>query len=377
VSGYDYITQAQFLAAYSAAPFLYLELTDGAATVRVALASHVLVDAGGDRSAVYGRALSFPNLSELLSESIQASQAVIVLDGLGFDASLLGWTGTLMLGDPKLTSDLHRTLYVGVVIAESRQGRQYSITLQEDVFLRLSHLFLPRWRVRDDSALAAAAETPAAALDKFAPLAFGELASPAGVAGRLAAVPLKDNNAGGSGVNNEWLICQLDSAVGCVYEVTAVWKNGAAVAGFSYSAVTGNKYRYLKVVLTGASVITDALTVDVIHQPAGSVNKPFQELHNFLTSSEWLGLPAAAVKVDRSFIEDSAAETGDYEYLASIVSLARSRDKRVIFEGVSSAEVHERVRALRPDGMQGFHFSHPMEAKELVELVERDARLPV
>jgi diguanylate cyclase (GGDEF)-like protein len=103
-------------------------------------------------------------------------------------------------------------------------------------------------------------------------------------------------------------------------------------------------------------------------------------IDDFGTGSSSLGylrrLPAGTVKVDRVFIDESVKSPEDFQYLASIVALARSRRKAVILEGVSTAGQYELLKRLEADGIQGFYFAKPLHAEELDALLSRGARLP-
>jgi len=87
-------------------------------------------------------------------------------------------------------------------------------------------------------------------------------------------------------------------------------------------------------------------------------------------------LPAGVLKIDRVFIDQIADSEDDREYLQSIVSAIRSRGKRVIIEGVSTAAQVEQLKQIRYEYLQGFYFSRGVPAADLRPIVEQKLTLP-
>ncbi|HUA08202.1 MAG TPA: EAL domain-containing protein [Candidatus Acidoferrales bacterium] len=77
-------------------------------------------------------------------------------------------------------------------------------------------------------------------------------------------------------------------------------------------------------------------------------------------------LPIGALKIDRTFIRDAGDDPHDRAIVRAIVALARSLDLEIIAEGVESAEQLKFVTELNCERVQGFHFSRPVEARELL-----------
>lgn len=88
-------------------------------------------------------------------------------------------------------------------------------------------------------------------------------------------------------------------------------------------------------------------------------------------------LPAVVLKIDRVFIEQIADNADDREYLRSIVTAIRSRGKRVIIEGVSTAEQMGQLADIPLEYLQGFYFSKGVPAAELRQLVNDGRPLPL
>ena len=76
-------------------------------------------------------------------------------------------------------------------------------------------------------------------------------------------------------------------------------------------------------------------------------------------------LPVDALKIDKSFIDDLAADTADAAIVEVIIALAHTLGLIVVAEGVETAQQAERLRALGCDLAQGYHFARPLPAEQL------------
>ncbi|HTX56665.1 MAG TPA: EAL domain-containing protein [Candidatus Acidoferrales bacterium] len=79
-------------------------------------------------------------------------------------------------------------------------------------------------------------------------------------------------------------------------------------------------------------------------------------------------LPISGVKIDRTFIRDAADDPQDRAIVRAIVALARSLELEIIAEGVETKEQWDFIIELACQRAQGFHFSKPVEARELLAL---------
>ena len=81
-------------------------------------------------------------------------------------------------------------------------------------------------------------------------------------------------------------------------------------------------------------------------------------------------LPVDTLKIDRSFINDIADEGDDKAIAAAIIAMAHSLGLRVIGEGVENKLQLDVLRTLDCDEIQGFYFSKPVPANEIVRLLD-------
>jgi diguanylate cyclase len=137
---------------------------------------------------------------------------------------------------------------------------------------------------------------------------------------------------------------------------------------------------FLKLEITETQCMDDpAATIERMGRLTGSGFDIF--IDDFGTGNSSLGylktLPAGTVKIDRFFVDESVKSPEDHAYVSSIATLARSRRKAVILEGIGTLQQYELLRRLGADGMQGFYFSKPLTAPEMESLLERGGKLPL
>jgi diguanylate cyclase (GGDEF)-like protein len=82
-------------------------------------------------------------------------------------------------------------------------------------------------------------------------------------------------------------------------------------------------------------------------------------------------LPVQMLKIDRSFVVKMLDEPDTMTLVSTIISLAHSLRLKVVAEGVETEQQAQALRALRCDQMQGYLFSKPLPADELVMLLEK------
>jgi diguanylate cyclase (GGDEF)-like protein/PAS domain S-box-containing protein len=98
-------------------------------------------------------------------------------------------------------------------------------------------------------------------------------------------------------------------------------------------------------------------------------------MDDFGTGQAWLrhlhGNELDSVKIDRSFVSSLTAMGGDRKVLRSIVSIAQELGKKVIAEGVETAEQLRWVREAGCDSAQGFFFSAPLDGLRARSLLQK------
>ncbi|HEX9434237.1 MAG TPA: EAL domain-containing protein [Burkholderiales bacterium] len=81
-------------------------------------------------------------------------------------------------------------------------------------------------------------------------------------------------------------------------------------------------------------------------------------------------LPVQALKIDRSFIIKMGEDPNAMTLVSTIISLAHSLRLKVVAEGVETEDQAKFLRLLRCDEMQGYLFSKPVPAEQLIALLK-------
>ncbi len=81
--------------------------------------------------------------------------------------------------------------------------------------------------------------------------------------------------------------------------------------------------------------------------------------------------PVAVLKVDKSFVDDVAENSGVAALTEGILSLARALHLDVIAEGIETAEQAEHLRQLKCKLGQGFKFARPVGAQDVGRMLAR------
>ena len=96
------------------------------------------------------------------------------------------------------------------------------------------------------------------------------------------------------------------------------------------------------------------------------------------SSLEYLkSIPAEVLKIDKTFVDHIHTNEADKEFLAAMVSLVKTRNKKIIVEGVSCRQQAEIIKLLKCERMQGYYFSKPLRAEDFERFLLRDEMLPV
>jgi diguanylate cyclase (GGDEF)-like protein len=84
--------------------------------------------------------------------------------------------------------------------------------------------------------------------------------------------------------------------------------------------------------------------------------------------------PVARLKIDKSFISDILNNENDRAVASAVISLGQKLNLRVIAEGVETEDQVTFLRANNCDEMQGYHFSKPITAAGIEELLAARAQ---
>jgi EAL domain-containing protein (putative c-di-GMP-specific phosphodiesterase class I) len=84
-------------------------------------------------------------------------------------------------------------------------------------------------------------------------------------------------------------------------------------------------------------------------------------------------MPVDILKLDKLFVDGLGKEASGQMLARGILDLARALGKLVVAEGIERASQAERLRELGCTLGQGFHFSQPLDAPEMLARLQADA----
>jgi diguanylate cyclase (GGDEF)-like protein len=82
--------------------------------------------------------------------------------------------------------------------------------------------------------------------------------------------------------------------------------------------------------------------------------------------------PIDILKVDRSFIRDIPADSGDMKITRAIIAMAHGLRLKVVAEGVETAEQMEFLGSQSCDAVQGYFLYRPLQEEELADALKRN-----
>lgn len=77
-------------------------------------------------------------------------------------------------------------------------------------------------------------------------------------------------------------------------------------------------------------------------------------------------LPVAGMKIDKSFVQNMERDRDNSVIVRSIVDLGHNLGLKVVAEGVESREAREMLRRFQCDEAQGYYYSRPIPAPEII-----------
>ena len=80
-------------------------------------------------------------------------------------------------------------------------------------------------------------------------------------------------------------------------------------------------------------------------------------------------IPAETIKIDKAFVDGVSTESEDAAIVRAILALARSLEKRVVAEGIETADQREALESLQCPFGQGYYFSRPISADAFEQLL--------
>lgn len=131
--------------------------------------------------------------------------------------------------------------------------------------------------------------------------------------------------------------------------------------------------QYLEIEITESLVMQDKETTVTMLKRLRSLGMTIS-IDDFGTGYSSLSylriLPASKVKIDASFIRDTPQSSEDSAITAAIIAMAHSLHLKAIAEGVEHQEQLDFLRSHHCDAIQGYFFSRPVPADQVVLLLQ-------
>jgi diguanylate cyclase (GGDEF)-like protein len=138
--------------------------------------------------------------------------------------------------------------------------------------------------------------------------------------------------------------------------------------------------QYLELELTESALMANAeRTVAVLNNlKALGVTVGIDDFGTGYSSLAYLKrFPIDKLKIDIAFVRDVTVNPDDAAIARAIIGMAHSLHMRVVAEGVETRAQWSYLQRHHCDEIQGFHFSRPLPAEELAELVRANRAQPV
>jgi EAL domain-containing protein (putative c-di-GMP-specific phosphodiesterase class I) len=140
---------------------------------------------------------------------------------------------------------------------------------------------------------------------------------------------------------------------------------------------TGLEPQYLEVELTESLLMTNEdVTFSVLQDLKDmGLKLAIDDFGTGYSSLSYLKkFPVSKLKIDRSFIRDVGLSADDEAITIAIISMAKSLHLKVIAEGVETEAQMLFLRSHHCDEIQGYYFSKPVLAEELVDKLTQHGR---
>jgi diguanylate cyclase (GGDEF)-like protein len=130
--------------------------------------------------------------------------------------------------------------------------------------------------------------------------------------------------------------------------------------------------RWLTLELTESTVMADPVrSMETLSRLQGmGIDLSIDDFGTGYSSLAYLKrLPVHEIKIDKSFVMNMASDDNDAVIVRSTIDLGQNLGLRVVAEGVETAEVRDRLAAMRCDVAQGYHLSRPIPADEATDWI--------
>jgi EAL domain-containing protein (putative c-di-GMP-specific phosphodiesterase class I) len=140
---------------------------------------------------------------------------------------------------------------------------------------------------------------------------------------------------------------------------------------------TGIEPRHLELELTETFLMQDLESTSAVLRALKDmgVHLALDDFGTGYSSLSYLKrFPIDTLKIDRSFVSDLTTDADDASIVNAVISMGKSLHMGVVAEGVETREQLEFLREQGCPEAQGYYFSQPLVAAELVQLLRHGLR---
>jgi len=135
--------------------------------------------------------------------------------------------------------------------------------------------------------------------------------------------------------------------------------------------------KYLELELTENTIVNNASATKVISAlKEMGIRIAVDDFGTGYSSLNYLrNIPLDRLKIDRSFVQNILFNHGDEVVIQAIIAMARGLNLEVLAEGVETQKQLDFLKSNKCNEIQGFYFSQPLSAKELIDLLENKSNI--
>ena len=136
--------------------------------------------------------------------------------------------------------------------------------------------------------------------------------------------------------------------------------------------------RYLELELTESSLVhhRDSTAAVLEALKAMGVQVAIDDFGTGYSGLSYLRqFPVNVLKIDQSFVREISADSVGTSIVSAVISMGKSLGHRVIAEGIETRQQFAFLQTERCGEGQGYYFSRPLVAEQLVKLLDTDRHL--
>ena len=168
--------------------------------------------------------------------------------------------------------------------------------------------------------------------------------------------------------SREWTDAGLGSVPVAVNVSAAEFRAKDFLSGVRAALIaTGVEPRNLELELTESVLMEDAesAVITLLALKAMGVQLAIDDFGTGFSSFTYLQrFPVDTLKIDRSFVQQIAADPGGINLVSAMINIGKSLNQRVVAEGVENRSQLNFLQSHGCDEGQGYYFSHPVVAEQ-------------